>query len=1123
MGDHPQNAPSLLLEDETESLSAGQNLVLVGKILAPKPLRKQGVLHTINAMWKTKKGVTTSYLGENKYGFTFESEDDFNRIFDLAPWSIMGRMLVLRRWEPSMSIEELEFDHGPFWIQAHGLPLNQMTESNGMKIGNLVGLAMKVQIYGGNQGAILGFMRIRVWLDLTKPLPTGFYLKRVGKKDSWVRFLYERLSDFCYDCGRVSHVRTECQFSEESSDSGIKFGPELRAGFYHAGAASFVVQSEKMVAPLKEDTVREVSEKVCWTGGSLEAVSQGTEEGVGGGLVGSPTELYNSQATGKLYALGDVRQVMDLSSFPAKEKDLVCCNEGKVLLEKDLVGTGVVDSGGLKADLAQSYYVEEPPDSPSQSFPLSPSSQPTPGIGQTPHVPIGPLVPTYDPFPTFLTQPMIDVGLSNIFNKNLSLKRKASPDESDPTYIKAQKLIEHSQSSRIGFNHSQINPTKFSSQNSPSLNSAFDPLEYPHTNLAEYDPNLPSQISLSSSTFQNSPENSFALINPSPVTPYSFCNPHHKPTLTTTFRGKSSNKGVVRRSPRRGVKGDAVKVRDNIDEGRLVDAQIFQGIGRSLTVRALRNFAKNRRPSIVFLMETKNKANKVDRIRRSLNFSNSVYVDPCGLSGGLALWWNSNISVDILEANQHFIHARCNDHQGLKSFLVTFVYGAPVVRAKEAVWENLRFLGAGIHGAWLVLGDFNDIVAESEKSGGSPPNVRRMTAFNEVLEDCGLMDLEFKGPRFTWRRNWQNGEVISERLNRAVANVEWRELFPFAVVFNEVMVGSDHSPIALDTNPKLAKPRKVFRFESFWTTEEECGEINKQEWSRDLGGSAMSKLERLLHRCKFRLHEWGKLKFGSFKLEAEGMLSRLAEIQGDPNPEQYSQESVTSLIRWFDNILALDDRSLALVIQICWAIWLARNDFLFNGNKINAHATVSRAFVGCSDFLDAIYLQGHPPISHSGEGCNVQKWQLPQMGRWKFNCDGAFCPKSKTAAFSIVVRDSVGRLISTNYGRIKVSSALAAEAWAIRVACAMVKSWGISAIIESDAKRAIQLCLNREGDSCKDIQTIIDDSLSFIFGCNVIFSWCKRSANSCANWIACRARKGLLPPPPLSLMSFVSS
>lgn len=331
-----------------------------------------------------------------------------------------------------------------------------------------------------------------------------------------------------------------------------------------------------------------------------------------------------------------------------------------------------------------------------------------------------------------------------------------------------------------------------------------------------------------------------------------------------------------------------------------------QGIGRSLTVRVLRYFAKHKRPSIVFLMETKNKANRVDRIRRSLNFSNSFYVEPCGLSGGLAVWWNSDISLEILESNQHFIHAKCNDHQGMESFLVSFVYGAPVVKDKAAVWENLRFLSAGIHGAWLVSGDFNDIVMESEKSGGSPSSIGRMSAFNEVLEDCGLMDLECKGPRFTWRRNWHNGEVILERLDRAVASVEWRELFPFAVVFNEVMVGSDHSPIVVDTNPKLDRPRKVFRFESFWTTEEECGEIIKEEWSRDLGGTAMSRLERRLHRCRSRLQEWGKTKFGSFKLEADGLLSRLAEIQGDSNPGEYNQE-VKDLIGKLDKIWSQEE------------------------------------------------------------------------------------------------------------------------------------------------------------------------------------------------------------------------
>lgn len=568
MGDHPQDAPSLVLEDETESLVAGQNLILVGKILAPKPLRKQGVLHTINAMWRTKKGVTTSSLGENMYGFSFESEDDLNRVYDLAPWSIMGRLLVLRRWGPSESLEELDFDHGPFWIQAHGLPLSQMTESNGMKIGNLVGSALKVQNYGGDKGAILGYLRIRVLLDLTKPLLTGFYLKRVGKKDSWIRFLYERLSDFCYDCGRVSHVRAECRFSKESSESGMKFGPELRAISYQSGSVSSTVQPEQMEASLTENTVKEMCDKIFRTGSSLVAASQGTEEGVGGESVEGPMELCKGQTAGNPCTLGDVEQVMDLSIFPAKEKkNLASCTVGKTLVEKDVVVTDGFEPNGLNAGPAQTYFVEEPPDSPNQSFSSSLSSWPVPSTTPISHVPIGPLVSTNDLCPSLLTQPVVDLGLSNFFNKTLSLKRKTSPNDLDPTQIKAPKLINYPQSSHIDFFHSQINPVPPSAQTNSNLNLTHDPFEHPHTTLSEYKLNPSSQINPNPSTSQIYPDISFPQVNPSPS---------HKPALANLTGDNSSNKGVVRRSPRRGARGGAVEARDAIGEGRLVDDPVFQ-------------------------------------------------------------------------------------------------------------------------------------------------------------------------------------------------------------------------------------------------------------------------------------------------------------------------------------------------------------------------------------------------------------------------------------------------------------------------------------------------------------------------------------------------------------------
>ncbi|KAE9457406.1 hypothetical protein C3L33_10688, partial [Rhododendron williamsianum] len=60
--------------------------------------------------------------------------------------------------------------------------------------------------------------------------------------------------------------------------------------------------------------------------------------------------------------------------------------------------------------------------------------------------------------------------------------------------------------------------------------------------------------------------------------------------------------------------------------------------------------------------------------------------------------------------------------------------------------------------------------------------------------------------------------------------------------------------------------------------------------------------------------------------------------------------------------------------------------------------------------------------------------------------------------FRFLVRDSCGSVVEINHGRIKVSSALAAEAWAIRIAISMARAWGKEdAIIESDCQVLVKL------------------------------------------------------------------
>lgn len=52
----------------------------------------------------------------------------------------------------------------------------------------------------------------------------------------------------------------------------------------------------------------------------------------------------------------------------------------------------------------------------------------------------------------------------------------------------------------------------------------------------------------------------------------------------------------------------------------------------------------------ICLQETKNKKEKLESVRRNLNFGEGFSVDLKGLSGGIALWWKCDWLVNFLES-----------------------------------------------------------------------------------------------------------------------------------------------------------------------------------------------------------------------------------------------------------------------------------------------------------------------------------------------------------------------------------------------------------------------------------------------------------------------------------------
>jgi exonuclease III len=63
-----------------------------------------------------------------------------------------------------------------------------------------------------------------------------------------------------------------------------------------------------------------------------------------------------------------------------------------------------------------------------------------------------------------------------------------------------------------------------------------------------------------------------------------------------------------------------------------------RGLGNPQTVGELCRLVKDKRPAMIFLMETKLRKSRMELVRIKIGFPNMMVVDSIGRSGGLALF-----------------------------------------------------------------------------------------------------------------------------------------------------------------------------------------------------------------------------------------------------------------------------------------------------------------------------------------------------------------------------------------------------------------------------------------------------------------------------------------------------
>jgi hypothetical protein len=179
----------------------------------------------------------------------------------------------------------------------------------------------------------------------------------------------------------------------------------------------------------------------------------------------------------------------------------------------------------------------------------------------------------------------------------------------------------------------------------------------------------------------------------------------------------------------------------------------------------------------------------------------------------------------------------------------------------------LRALATDTSLPWCAMGDFNDMLSEEDKRGGTPQPHWLIRGFREAVQDSGLIDLPMDGYPFTWTKGRRVLNPTEERLDRAMATQSWLDEFPQFKFINAIADRSDHSPILLRllNVDRVFKPR-VFKFENAWLEEKELDAVVKGAWHRDGYAPLISKLKS----CTKDLEDWGsKLRSRFKKLIAE--------------------------------------------------------------------------------------------------------------------------------------------------------------------------------------------------------------------------------------------------------------
>lgn len=132
-----------------------------------------------------------------------------------------------------------------------------------------------------------------------------------------------------------------------------------------------------------------------------------------------------------------------------------------------------------------------------------------------------------------------------------------------------------------------------------------------------------------------------------------------------------------------------------------------------------------------------------------LNFEDMFVVESQGHNGGITLLWRNKEEVELKSFNRNHIDAQIKTKECFY-YRLTGIYGEPYRAKRKETWDLIRRLATNNTLPWCLIGDMNNVLYQRDKKGGRLYPQHLIQGFQEVLDDCELVDMNLNGYEYTW-------------------------------------------------------------------------------------------------------------------------------------------------------------------------------------------------------------------------------------------------------------------------------------------------------------------------------------------------------------------------------------